>query len=240
MSKKAYDLRYKDRVLFGGNREKAIQRDGEKCVKCGMTREQHRKTFGRDITVDHIDGNGRYTPAGDRNNSLDNLMTLCMPCHGVKDGGRHAPQAMLWNPLCKKCGATRSLMRSGEWRCKPCQAEYNYRKYHENIEEARKKSRDSYWRTREKRLARAKMYHQTERGKQALKDTKSRYPEKVYAREQLAYAVSSGAITRPRVCTACNLERSIQAHHTDYSKPLEVMWLCTPCHAEQHRLEKLK
>ena len=83
MSKKAYDLRYKDRVLFGGNREKAIQRDGEKCVKCGMTREQHRKTFGRDITVDHIDGNGRYTPPEGRNNSLDNLMTLCMPSGGV-------------------------------------------------------------------------------------------------------------------------------------------------------------
>lgn len=73
---------------FGGNREVAIQRDGEKCVECNMTRSQHLKKYGRDITVNHIDGKGRYTSRKDQNHNLENLETLCLSCHGRKDGIR--------------------------------------------------------------------------------------------------------------------------------------------------------
>lgn len=73
---------------FGGNREKAIKRDGEQCVKCKMTREDHKSKYGRDITVDHINGLGRYTPNEERDNRLENLQTLCLPCHGFKDASR--------------------------------------------------------------------------------------------------------------------------------------------------------
>lgn len=76
---------YNDTQRFGGNREKAIQRDGEKCVKCGLSRSDHRDKYGKDITVDHIDNNGIYKPADKRNNSLDNLQTLCIRCHVKKD-----------------------------------------------------------------------------------------------------------------------------------------------------------
>jgi hypothetical protein len=41
--------------------------------------------YNRDITVDHIDGNGRRKPKHLKNNSLDNLQTLCLSCHGKKD-----------------------------------------------------------------------------------------------------------------------------------------------------------
>lgn len=70
---------------FGGNREAAIQRDGEACVKCGMTREQHKAKYGRDITVDHIDGRGSNVPKSSKNNALGNLQTLCLSCHRRKD-----------------------------------------------------------------------------------------------------------------------------------------------------------
>lgn len=76
------------RSRFGGNRELAIERDGFACVRCGMTRREHKNRFGRDITVDHIDGFGRNTPRVDKHNNLDNLQTLCCVCHGKKDGGK--------------------------------------------------------------------------------------------------------------------------------------------------------
>ncbi len=34
-------------------------------------------------------------------------------------------------------------------------------------------------------------------------------------------------------CTVCG-EKDSQAHHEDYSKPLEVLWLCTVHHKEKH------
>ena len=78
-------MRNIDKKHFGGNREITIQRDGEKCVTCGMTRTEHRERFRRDITVDHIDDNGLNKPVELKNNSLDNLQTLCIQCHARKD-----------------------------------------------------------------------------------------------------------------------------------------------------------
>lgn len=76
------------KILFGGNREKAILRDGEKCLHCGMSRAAHKEQFRVDITVDHIDGRGKNTPAEHRNSVLENLQTLCLRCHGKKDSMR--------------------------------------------------------------------------------------------------------------------------------------------------------
>ena len=70
---------------FGGNREKAIQRDGEKCIRCGITREQHRIRYGKDITVDHIDKMGVSVAKHLKNNELSNLQTLCLRHHVMKD-----------------------------------------------------------------------------------------------------------------------------------------------------------
>jgi hypothetical protein len=35
-------------------------------------------------------------------------------------------------------------------------------------------------------------------------------------------------------CSVCGAMK-VEAHHTDYSKPLEVVWLCKKHHAEAHR-----
>lgn len=72
---------YEHKYNYAGNREKVIQRDGEKCVKCGMTREDQRRKSGCDLSVDHINGIGKYDTLGGKRNSLADLQTLCSACH---------------------------------------------------------------------------------------------------------------------------------------------------------------
>jgi ribosomal protein S27AE len=35
-------------------------------------------------------------------------------------------------------------------------------------------------------------------------------------------------------CVRCGATKSL-AHHEDYDKPLDVMWLCQPCHKQRHK-----
>lgn len=62
----------------GGLRQAVLDRDGHKCVKCSMTDTEHKAKWGRPITVDHKDKNRK-------NNTMENLQTLCLTCHGSKD-----------------------------------------------------------------------------------------------------------------------------------------------------------
>ena len=38
----------------------------------------------------------------------------------------------------------------------------------------------------------------------------------------------------PMPCVRCGELKSL-AHHEDYNKPLDVMWLCQPCHKQRHK-----
>lgn len=52
---------------------------------------------------------------------------------------------------------------------------------------------------------------------------------------QVHYAVRTGRLTRPPECAECgNGWRRLVGHHEDYNKPLDVIWLCTPCHLLLH------
>jgi 5-methylcytosine-specific restriction endonuclease McrA len=51
-----------------------------------MNQEQHLVIFGVGLSVDHKDGNGVYSQK--KNHDLNNLQTLCIRCHGKKDGLR--------------------------------------------------------------------------------------------------------------------------------------------------------
>lgn len=55
------------------------------------------------------------------------------------------------------------------------------------------------------------------------------------ARVILSKAVQSGKIQKPSHCQDCGATGVIEGHHTDYTKPLDVAWLCKHCHTEAHR-----
>lgn len=48
-------------------------------------------------------------------------------------------------------------------------------------------------------------------------------------------AIRTGCLIR-QPCEMCGAQ-SVQAHHDDYVKPLEIRWLCRSCHRKHH--EKL-
>lgn len=67
------------------------------------------------------------------------------------------------------------------------------------------------------------------------------------AQNILEEAIEKGKVQRKNVCEICGASgkfsdgrTKIQAHHCDYNKPLEVMWLCQKCHHEWHKNNKAK
>lgn len=57
-------------------------------------------------------------------------------------------------------------------------------------------------------------------------------PLKKRARNAVASAVRRGKLT-PQPCEVCGASPT-EAHHDDYSKPLDVRWLCEPHHEKEH------
>jgi hypothetical protein len=57
--------------------------------------------------------------------------------------------------------------------------------------------------------------------------------EKTRAHSRVARAIKKGTLVRPDTCERCGEECRPEASHDDYSKPLEVEWLCRLCHARK-------
>ncbi len=104
-----------------------------------------------------------------------------------------------------------------------------------------KKSQDPIWIEQEIERCRLKMRKARANRKYVFtpeqnrdKDRKYRakYPEKHQAKLLVRRAIQNGSLTRCN-CQICDNPDS-EAHHEDYSKPLEVIWLCPKHHAERH------
>ena len=58
---------------------------------------------------------------------------------------------------------------------------------------------------------------------------------KTRAHGAVASAIKKGLIKSPAKCEQCNKKsNNLHAHHSDYSKPLDVLWLCASCHSKLH------
>lgn len=48
-------------------------------------------------------------------------------------------------------------------------------------------------------------------------------------------ALRSGKLKKPKTCSKCNKSsENIEAHHSNYDKPMQVVWVCTSCHNKMH------
>lgn len=55
------------------------------------------------------------------------------------------------------------------------------------------------------------------------------------AHQAVQTAIMNGDLKKSKKCEDCGLiKKMIHGHHEDYSKPLEVRWLCVKCHRKAH------
>lgn len=76
--------------------------------------------------------------------------------------------------------------------------------------------------------------YRKEHGYQNEQNSKERYPERQRARMIVRNAIKNKSLKR-KPCEVCG-NKVVEGHHTDYSKPLEVTWLCKTHHVEADRL----
>lgn len=60
-----------------------------------------------------------------------------------------------------------------------------------------------------------------------------KYPERRSAHIAVGNAVRDGKLFK-QPCFICGSTK-VEAHHPDYSAPLDVVWLCKPHHEEVHK-----
>ena len=73
-------------------------------------------------------------------------------------------------------------------------------------------------------------------GYRYTKRFREKNPEKVLAHDRVRRAKEAGILV-PGPCEVCGATNA-HAHHEDYSKPLEVRWICQPCHNAVHAGER--
>lgn len=103
---------------------------------------------------------------------------------------------------------------------------------------AKKSATDPDWVESERQRHRAKQnrYRAEGRAMPTTKEIRQRWemrnPHKRRASMMVSAALKSGRLVRPMNCEKCGAAGRIEGHHDDYSKPLQVRWLCTKCHGE--------
>lgn len=98
---------------------------------------------------------------------------------------------------------------------------YNSKRWFANRDSNRAKARLKYVKNKEKNDAYSKEYYEKNK-------------HKTHARSLVRTALYRGDLVRKSICEVCKIKPAREGHHPDYTKPLEVMWLCNSCHKRIH------
>ena len=97
------------------------------------------------------------------------------------------------------------------------------------------KEKDITWVLLERKRHREKSEKYRKEGRNFSKSDSKKWillnPEKRKAHNKVKNALRSGKIHRHPCCICGN---KAEAHHEDYSKPLEIIWLCREHHSKRH------
>ena len=128
---------------------------------------------------------------------------------------------------CTKCDllivVTEQRKRSGSRVCTGCKRIADKLWVAKNLERKRELCREYH---RKHRQRRRKV------NREIVRRYRSKNREKANAQAKLNYAVKKGYIKR-LPCEVCGKEKA-HGHHTDYSKALDVTWLCPVHHEAEH------
>jgi hypothetical protein len=134
---------------------------------------------------------------------------------------------------CFKCGLTKPLgefyphkqMRDGHLnKCREC-ARRDVRQHRQQSERVREYDRE-----------RAKLPHRKAARRAIGARWRKENPDAARAQCKLTRAVQAGRVKK-MPCEMCG-EVRVHGHHRDYSKPLEVIWLCPRHHHKAHGLAR--
>ncbi|AXG67739.1 hypothetical protein [Ralstonia phage GP4] len=135
---------------------------------------------------------------------------------------------------CFKCGVAKPLtdfyrhqgMADGHLsKCKEC-AKRDARQHREaNIDRIRAYDRE-----------RGKELHRREQNRRVSAEWRLANPEWRAAQVAVGNAVRDGRLVPWPVCAVPDCCAKPEAHHPDYSRPLDVVWLCHPHHKQAHAL----
>lgn len=79
-----------------------------------------------------------------------------------------------------------------------------------------------------------KRYKNSDRGRAWLANSIKTKREEYRARWRVKSALKSGLLNK-KPCEICGKSHTVHAHHEDYSRPLNVVWLCSFHHKQRHR-----
>lgn len=134
--------------------------------------------------------------------------------------------------LCKACKRRKPLEQFGlhrlsaDGRCHKCKSCIRSGR-------AKPKQRTSAQVARAKDLAQEP--HRRVSNRLAVQLWTERHPQAVAARRALNRAVAKGIIMPAEICQAYGCEETrLDAHHANYSRPLEVAWFCRSHHRKLH------
>jgi len=145
--------------------------------------------------------------------------------------------------LCKQEKDPSCFYKNYAHRCKDCKKLYakQYREKHLDRILVYDRNRPNA----KERVEKAKEYkskmrvENPEKYDRIFHSSKKRYRvkhrEKVNAENRINDALRKEKLKRPDECSVCHKKCVPQGHHFDYTKPLEVIWVCPACHSAIHR-----